>query len=111
MLPLVTGMKLDFKKDCRARFGAYMEANYDDVVTNSMKDRTHACIALGPTGNIQGLLKCFDIDTGKIVKRRTITPLPMPDCIVKKVRKWGKKLKQMRSQQRLDFLNRHKQKF
>jgi hypothetical protein len=55
-----------------------------------MKDRTHACIALGPTGNIQGSLKCFNIDTGKIIKCQTITLLPMPDQIVKKVRKWGK---------------------
>ena len=62
---IVTGMKLDFKKHCRARFGAYVEASYDDVITNTMKDRTHACIALGPTGNVQGSVKCFDINSRK----------------------------------------------
>ena len=108
---IVTGMKLDFKKHCRARFGAYVEASYDDVITNTMKDRTHACIALGPTGNVQGSLKCFDLETGRIVKRRTVTPVPMPNRILKKIKKWGQKSKQMRSQRRLDFLNRNKEKF
>ena len=98
-------MRLDFKMQCRARFGAHVEASYDDVITNSMKDITHACIALGPHQKIQGLLKCFDLETGRIVKQTMITPLPMPDRIVKKVRKWGKKSKQLQSQRRLNFLN------
>jgi hypothetical protein len=91
---IVTGMKLDFKRHCRARFGAYVEASYDDDITNTLKDRTYSCIALGPTGNIQGSMKCFDLKTGRVVKRRTITVLPMPDRIIKQVQKWGKKSKQ-----------------
>ena len=82
---IVTGMKLDFKRHCRARFGAYVEASYDDDITNTLKDRTHSCIALGPTGNIQGSMKCFDLKTGRVVKCRTITVLPMPDRIIKQV--------------------------
>ena len=65
---IVTGVKLDFKKHCRARFGAYVEASYDDEVTKTLKDRTHSCINLGPTGNFQGSVKCFDLQTGKVVK-------------------------------------------
>ena len=102
---IVTGMKLDFKRHCRARFGAYVEASYDDYITNTLKDRTHSCIALGPTGNIQGSMKCFDLKTGRVVKCCTITVLPMPDRIIKQVQKWGKKSKQQRSKNKLDFLN------
>eukprot|EP00804_Cyclotella_cryptica_P018596 CCRYP_011400-RA/>CCRYP_011400-RA protein AED:0.48 eAED:0.48 QI:0/0/0/1/1/1/2/0/290 len=108
---IVTGTKLDFKKHCRARFGAYVEASYDDENTNTLKDRTHSCITVGPTGNIQGLLKCFDLKTGHVVKRRTFTVLPIPNQIICKVKQWGKKSKQRRSKEKLDFLNRHKQQF
>jgi hypothetical protein len=34
---IVTGKKLDLK-NCNARFGAYIEASYNDVITNSTKD-------------------------------------------------------------------------
>jgi hypothetical protein len=107
----VTGMKLDFKKHCRARFGANFEASYSDDITNTMKDRTHSWINLGPTRNVQGFVKCFDLKTGKVVNWRTITMLPMPDGIIKKVLHWGKKSKQHRSIKKLDFLNWHKQIF
>ncbi len=82
---IVTSMKLDFKKHCRVKFGAYVEASADEVVTNTMRDRTEECIALGPTGNFQGSVVCFHLDTGGILSRQTIAPLPMPDRIIKKV--------------------------
>ena len=76
---IVTGRQLDVNKDCRAPFGAYVEASIDENVNNTMKDRTHSCHSLGPAGNLQGLLKCFDILTGKVVIRRTIKVLSIPD--------------------------------
>ena len=50
-----------------------MEASTDAVVTNDNTERTRSCIALGPVGNRQGSVKCFDIETGKILHRRTVT--------------------------------------
>ena len=76
---IVTGRSLDVKIDLKAQFGSYVEASYDHIVTNDMKDRTHGCIALGALGNLQGSLKCFDLLTGQVVLRRTFTVLPMPD--------------------------------
>ena len=61
---IVTGRKLDFKKDCRAPFGAYIEASVDADVTNDMSPRARGSLSLGPAGNLQGSLKCFDLDTG-----------------------------------------------
>eukprot|EP00804_Cyclotella_cryptica_P001980 CCRYP_007408-RA/>CCRYP_007408-RA protein AED:0.36 eAED:0.34 QI:0/0/0/1/0/0/3/0/377 len=58
-LEIVTGTKLDFKEHCCARFGAYVEASYDVNITNTLKERTHSCIALGPTGSVQGVREMF----------------------------------------------------
>ena len=44
---IVMGKKLDAKKDLRVRFGAYVEASRDSIITNNMTDRTHPCISLG----------------------------------------------------------------
>ena len=82
---IVTHHKMDFTKHCRVRFGAYVEAHDDPDVSNTLRDRTTACIALGPTGNLQGSIACFDLTTGRVIKRRTVTPLPMPDRIIKAV--------------------------
>ena len=76
---IVTGRHLDVKKDCRAPFGAYVEAIIDANVTNTVKDHTHSCLSLVPAVNLQGSLKCFDILTGKVVIRRTIKVLSIPD--------------------------------
>ena len=48
---IVTQRKFDFKKDCKALFGSYLEASTNEIVTNDMKSRTHNCIALGPSVN------------------------------------------------------------
>ena len=69
---LITGRNFDFANMPKVLFGAYVEASTDADLTNDMKSRTHPCISLGPSGNMQGSLKCFDIQTGKVVTRRTI---------------------------------------
>jgi hypothetical protein len=108
---IVTGMKLDFTKHCKVEFGAYVEASFDDEITNTLKERTHSCISLGTSGNIQGSIKCLDLETGRVVKRRTFKVLQMPERVIKRVIKMGKKSRQSRSADTLEFLNRHKEKY
>eukprot|EP00956_Cyclotella_meneghiniana_P002565 scaffold3022_cov42-Cyclotella_meneghiniana.AAC.1 len=108
---IVTGLRLDYKKHCQARFGAYVEASYDADVTNTMNDRTAPCIVLGPTGNVQGSVNCFNLETKKVVTRRTIKSLPMPDRVIRRVKQLGKRCKQKRVGDRLQFLNRMKEQF
>ena len=50
----MTGMCLDFKKHCQLDFGKYVEIHGEPSPTNGMAARTQACIALGPTWNLQG---------------------------------------------------------
>ena len=45
------GPEVRCKKDLRVRFGAYVEASHDSIVTNDLTDRTHPCISLGPLGS------------------------------------------------------------
>ena len=50
-----------------------------------MISRTVGGISLGPTGNIQGTYKFMSLLTGKLIRARSFTPLPMPDEVVFKV--------------------------
>ena len=67
----MTGLTVDFTKHYTVDVGAYVEASTDAIITNGNNERTHACIALGPSGNRQGSINCFDIDTGRVAVRRT----------------------------------------
>ena len=67
----MTGLTVNFTKHCTVDVGAYIEASTDAIITNSNNNRTHACIALGPSRNRQGSINCFDIDTGTVVVSRT----------------------------------------
>ena len=49
---------------------------------------------MGPTGNLQGLVKFFCLNTGRILKRRSFTALPMPDRVIKRVNAIGVRKRQ-----------------
>ena len=69
---IVTGRTVNYKRDCRACMGGYAEASTDVIVMNDNTPHTHSCITLGPSGNRQGSVKCFALETGRIVVCRTI---------------------------------------
>ncbi len=103
---LIVRWKLDYKKHCRVLPGTYCEAHDEPVPTNTMAWRTHECIALGPTGNLQGTVKFYCLTTGRVLKRRAFTAMPMPDRIIKRVNAIGQREKQGRE---FRFLNRRKE--
>jgi hypothetical protein len=51
----------------------------------------HEAITLGPTGNLQGSVKFYSLDTGRVLKRRLFTPIPMPDRIIAKIKTFEQK--------------------
>ena len=71
-----------------------------------MTPRTHARIACGPTGNLQGSVKFYCLTTGRILKRQNWTALPMPDKVIDKVNRIGESKRQGRE---FCFLNRSKE--
>ena len=86
-------MRLDFKKHCQLDFGEYVEIHEEPSPTNGMTARTRACIALGPTGNLQGTYEFLDTDTWSVLKKRVWTRMVMPDSIISKVEKRAEKEK------------------
>ena len=98
--------RLDYKKHCWVQPGTYCEVHNEPVPTNTMTWRSHKAIALGPTGNLQGSVKFYCINTGWVLKRSSFTPMPMPDRVINQVNKIGEREGQGRT---FRFLNRQKQ--
>ena len=72
---IITGLTIDYKRDCKAVVGAYVEASTDSEITNDNAERRQHCIYLGPEGNGQGSIKCFVIETDAVVVRRVFEVL------------------------------------
>jgi hypothetical protein len=86
--------------------GTYCEVHDKPVPTNTMAWRTHECIALGRTGNLQGSVKFYCLTTRRVLKQRLFTPMPMPDRVIKRVNTIGEREGQGRT---FRFLNRRKE--
>ena len=80
-------------------------------MTNDNTPRTHGCIALGPSGNRQGSLKCFDLETGAVVTRRIIKQIPWHDGTIEMANAWGRKSKHVARKELITFLNRRHEPF
>jgi len=66
---MLTGRRVNYKKEFALKSGDYVEARDPNVVSNSMEPRNQACIALFPTASINGSWKMLNIETKKIVSR------------------------------------------
>ena len=81
---------MDAKKHCRVLPGSYCEIHDELNPTTTTVIRTHEGISLGPTGNLQGSVKFYCQNTGRVLKRRAFTDIPMPTAVITKVDKIGK---------------------
>ena len=88
---IFTGLTVDYKRDCKAVVGTYVEASIDTNITNENMERLQGCVYLIPSGNHQGSIKCFVIDTDAVVVRRISYMFPYPDATLKKVENWCKR--------------------
>ncbi len=80
---IITGQKLDFRKHCRAKFGAYAQV-YQDTTPHNSTDlaRAASALVLGPTGNVQGTYKFYNLDTGRQFVANQFTVLPVPQAVI-----------------------------
>ena len=108
---LVTGLTINFTKHCAVYVGAYVDAITNAIIPNGNNDRTHACIALGPSGNRQGSINCFDPDTGWVVVHRTVKQMISTERLLRKANAWGKNFKKAILKGQIKFLNRKREKF
>ena len=103
---LLVHWKLDYTRHCRVLPGTYCEVHDEPSPSNTMAPRTHAAIALGPTGNMQGSVKFYCLTTGRVLRRRSFTPLAMPDRVIQRVNTIGQRERQGRT---FRFLNRKRE--
>ncbi len=103
---LLVRWRLDYKNHCRVLLGTYCKVQDQPLPSNMMVLRTHKGIALGPTGNLQGTIKFYSLNTGRVLKCCSFMPLPMPDSVIQQVNAIGLKEKQGCS---FWFLNRRKE--
>ena len=108
---LVTGRTVNYKRDCWAYIGVYSEASTDTIVTNDNTPCNHSCIALVTSGNRQGSVKYFDLETEKVVVRGTINQILWPERITKKDSAWGRQSKEITAKNAIQFRNLHGGKF
>ena len=59
------------------------------MVNITMKAQTFPYLSMGPSGNWQGSINCFNLIEGKIVHRRTVTVPSMLEHVHILVNKWG----------------------
>ena len=83
--------RMDAKKHYEALPGSYCEVHDKPNPSNTTVSRTNEGIDLVPTGNIQGSVKFYCLNTGRVLKRRAFTDIPMPIAVIAKVNKIGKK--------------------
>ena len=83
--------RMDTKKHCILLPGSYCEVHDNPNPSNTTLRRTHEWIALGPTRNLQGSVKFYCLNTGRVLKRRDFTEIPMPTDVIAKVNNIGKK--------------------
>ncbi len=79
---LILRHHLDFKKHCKAPFGAYCEAHEENDPTKGMDTCGTPSIYCGPTGNLRGTNHFFSLVTGKLIKRCHLTKLPVPQLVI-----------------------------
>jgi hypothetical protein len=84
-MTILEGVVLDYNLHFQVIFGEYLHTY--EVTTNTMKSRTVGSIALGPTGNLQGGIRCYSLVTGRILQRdkNSFTQLKMPEDAIKRM--------------------------
>ena len=78
-----TGRKVNYKKEFSLGFGDYCEARDPEAISNRIEDmRSQPCIALYPTGNINGSWKLFNVRTKQIVTRSVYKKMEVTSPII-----------------------------
>ena len=74
--------KLEFDKHCAIPQFAYVQAHEEPTHTNGMAARSLDCLYLRPTTNIQGGHELFNLQTHRVITRRSVTVIPMPQRVI-----------------------------
>lgn len=82
---IMTNTKLDYIKHCKVPFGTYCQVFQHNDPSNTDAECTVDAICLGPTGNLQGSYKFFNLETRQKIICNQFTPIPMTKAIITRV--------------------------
>ena len=83
---IVSQTKIDYKKACQFELGEYVQASNDDHLKSSMNaPRTVDAIYLRPVRSFQGGHEVMDLHTGRKLRRRKVTRVPITQRVIKRV--------------------------
>jgi Reverse transcriptase (RNA-dependent DNA polymerase) len=82
---------LDYNKHCSIPFGAYVQAHDEPNIKNTQQPRTIDCVYLRYTDNYQGGHQLLDLNTGRTIKRRTVTQIPITQNVIDMVENLAKR--------------------
>jgi hypothetical protein len=73
---------LDYEKHCSILFGTYVQAHTEPDPNNTQHPRALDCIYLRYVNNNQGGHHLLDLQTGRPIKRRAITAIPISESVI-----------------------------
>ena len=76
---------LDYNKHCSIPFGSYVQAHTEPNIKNTQHPRTLDCIYMRYVDNAQGGHNLLDLRTGRTIKRRTVTIIPITQNVIELV--------------------------
>ena len=82
---ILTNVGVDYAKHCKYAFGTYVQAGNENNPTNSVEPRTLSCIYLRAVDTQQGGFELLNLNTGKVITRRKVTPIPVTKEIIDRV--------------------------
>ena len=82
---IMTGRSPDYKKHCKSKLGCYVQTYEEYQPRNSLKARSIGAITLGPDNSQQAGYWFMNLNSGKRLQRRSWTPIPMHDEVIRRV--------------------------
>ena len=76
---------LDYARHCQYALGTYVQAHDEPKHSNTDAPRSLDCIYLRYNDNVQGGHELLHLPTNSIIRRRTVTPVPITPAIIKQV--------------------------
>jgi hypothetical protein len=82
---IISGLKFDYNMHCKIELGTYMQTHKEPVPSNSIKERMTGPIVIRSLNIVQGGYHFLSHNTGKLLKQRESTPLPMTSDVIARV--------------------------
>ena len=73
---ILTGKSIDYEKQCKTAFGAYVQALHETNPTNTMAPRTIGCIYLRYLDSHETGYELLNLSTNRVITRRKFTEIP-----------------------------------